>query len=588
MNSKIVDIWIAGAAGDGVQSTSEMLAKIAARCGLHVYIYNSYQSAIRGGYVYAQIRISAKKIRTPSDRWDILVALNTDSIERHKGWVKKEGVLIFNCDRAKAPGGLTGIGIPISEVVSNPLMQNTVFLGAACALTGLPLEKFEKAILEVFGKKSQEVKDANLKAAKEGAGRAKSLAGRFKLPVSDKSHILITGNQALAFGAAEGGVRFYSAYPMTPASGVLHWMADHAAKLGICVMQAEDEISVINMAIGASFAGARSMVATSGGGFALMTEAVGLAAMTETPLVAINVCRAGPSTGVPTKTEQGDLWQVLGAGQGDYPKAVIAPLDVEDCFYMVQHSLNLADRYQIPVLMISDLLLSEHNETLEALDPKRIKIDRGEWAGTNGAGQFLRYLYTPGGVSPRAKPGMPDQYIFTAASDDHRESGTLISDVDTDPVERKKMMEKRMRKMEGILKEMPPNVLIGEPKADLTLVGWGSGCGILTELVARAKEEGKKVNALAIRSVWPFLSKEVAGVLTKAKGVMMIENNFTGQMAKLIRQETGFEIPHLCLKYDGEPFYLESTWPMVQKALKGKAQAREVILTPYGLAEDKG
>ncbi|MBI2071235.1 MAG: 2-oxoacid:acceptor oxidoreductase subunit alpha [Elusimicrobia bacterium] len=580
----VVDIWIAGAAGDGVQSTSEMLGKIAARSGLHVYIYNSYQSAIRGGYVYAQVRVSDKKAWLNGDRWDILMALNTDAVTRHQPWANQKAVLLFNSDRAKCPAGITGIGMPISEIVPNPLMQNVVFLGAALKLCGLPLEKLEKAILETFGKKSKEVQEANLKAAREGAGRAEEFAGRFKMPMTEKSYCLMTGNQALALGGAQGGVRFYAAYPMTPASGVLHWMADHAQKLGIAVMQPEDEISVINMAIGASFAGARSMVATSGGGFALMTEAVGLAAMTETPLVVINVCRAGPSTGVPTKTEQGDLFQVLGAGQGDYPRAVIAPLDVADAFNMAQAALNLADRYQMPVLMISDLLLSEHNETLDAGELKRLPIDRGEWAKTNGD-KFKRYLFTPTGVSPRAKPGMDDYFIFTAGSDEHDERGFLISDVETNPVIRKKMMEKRMRKMDGVMREMPPNVLLGDQNAQLTLIGWGSMYNLLSALVERGRETGKKINALAIRSVWPFRAEEVASVLKKAKKTLLIEANFTGQMGRLIRQETGIDIPYHCLKYDGEPFYLENTWEVIERAYAGKAKNRETLLTPYGVTD---
>ncbi|MEK7288324.1 MAG: 2-oxoacid:acceptor oxidoreductase subunit alpha, partial [Elusimicrobiota bacterium] len=456
MKIESVDIWIAGAAGDGVQSTAEILGRVAARLGLHVSIYNSYQSAIRGGYVWAQVTISSKKSWVNGDRWDILIALNADAVARHQKWANPNAVILFNKDRSQLPQGLTGIGIPVSEVVPNPIMQNVVFLGAASTLCGFPKQKLDQVITDIFVKKSKEIRQANLTAAKKGAQYAQDIAKKFELTMSEQSRPLLTGNQAMAFAGATAGVRFYAAYPMTPATGILHWMCDHAESLGIIVEQPEDEISVINMAIGASFAGARAMCATSGGGFALMTEAIGMAAMTETPIVVINSQRAGPSTGVPTKMEQGDLWQALGAGQGDYPKAVLAPFDVEDAYYLTQVALNMADRHQIPVILLSDLFLSEHHETVDSLDGKKIPIDRGLWAKAPvGTQKFKRYEITASGISERAKPGWDDGFIFTAPTDEHNEYGHNISDVFTNPAERLRMMDKRMKKMEGILKAMP-------------------------------------------------------------------------------------------------------------------------------------
>ncbi|MBI4368803.1 MAG: 2-oxoacid:acceptor oxidoreductase subunit alpha [Elusimicrobia bacterium] len=582
---QLLDIWIAGAAGDGVQSTADILCRVAARCGLHAFVYNSYQSAIRGGFVYAQVRLSIGKAWLPGSHWDILLALNADAVARHRAWAKQDAVVLFNSDRAHLPGHLKGLGMPISELVPDSLMQNVVFLGSLMRLFDFPPDPLERLIRETFSHKSDKIRSGNIAAAKSGFEGAQGIAGRFALPKPDKSHMIMTGNQAFALGAAQGGVRFYAAYPMTPATGILHWMSEHAGKLGICVMQPEDEISVINMAIGASFAGARAMVATSGGGFALMTEAIGLAAMTETPLVAVNVQRAGPSTGVPTKTEQGDLWQVLGAGQGDFPKAVIAPVSVEDAFYMTQHALNLADRHQIPVILISDLLLSEHTETLASLDPEKVTIDRGLWADPN-VKEFRRYFDTPSGVSPRAKPGMPEPFVFTASSDEHDEKGLLISDVATNPIIRQRMMRKRMGKMEAVAREMPPDEVIGEPRAELTLVGWGSIYGVMNALVERGRREGCSINALAIRSVWPMNQENVRRFLSEAKKTVLIENSYSGQMGRLIRQETGFDLTNQCLKFDGEPFYEESAWPVIERYYKGEIQGRQEILTPYGIVED--
>lgn len=585
MNTNSVDIWIAGAAGDGTQSTAEILGRVAARCGLHVSIYNSYQSAIRGGYVYAQVTLSSQKPWVNGGFWDILLALNADSVKRHQAWIKPGGTLIYNKDRGQPPAGVDALGISISETVPNPIMQNVVFLGAAAAICGLPLEKLEEVILEIFAKKSKEVRDSNMTAARAGATHASSRANKLKLSLSNQERLLLTGNQAIAYGGAVGGVRFYSAYPMTPATGILHWMCDHAERLGICVEQPEDEISVINMAIGASFSGARAMCATSGGGFSLMTEAIGMAAMTETPVVVVNSMRAGPSTGVPTKTEQGDLWQALGASQGDYPKAVLAPLDVEDAFYLTQNALNLADRWQVPVILLSDLLLSEHYETVDQLGHQQIPIDRGSWAMASQNGhKFNRFEDSPNGVSARAKPG--SDFIFTAATDEHNETGHVISDVVTNPIERKQMMEKRMRKYSGLLQEMPPNAEIGKPGADLTLIGWGSTYPLLRALVEMGEKKGIHLNALAIRSLWPFLTDPVSQYLKKSKKTLALELNYTGQLARLIRQETGILIDNLCLKYDGEPFYVESTWPVIEKFLGSRLSGREAILTPYGLHQN--
>src|SRR5437870_5687273 len=296
--------------------------------------------------------------------------------------------------------------------------------------------------------------------------------------MSEGQYAVLSGNIALAMGGAAAGVKFYCAYPMSPSTGVLHWMAAHAREAGIMVRQVEDEIGVINMAIGAAHAGVRAMCATSGGGFALMTEGLGMSAMMETPVVVIDVQRAGPSTGVPTKTEQGDLWQMLGAGFGDFPKVIAAPTDILDCFKLVPQMHNLADRFQCPALVLSDLLLSEGTATA---DPKDldfdVPIDRGELitpdGGAGANGDYKRYLITGSGVSPRAIPGVPG-HMHTVATDEHQEDGVLISDEFTNPIMRRAMMEKRQRKLAGIEASVPPPELVGPKDAEVTLIGWGS------------------------------------------------------------------------------------------------------------------
>jgi 2-oxoglutarate ferredoxin oxidoreductase subunit alpha len=330
---------------------------------------------------------------------------------------------------------------------------------------------------------------------------------------------------------------------MTPASTILHWMVNHQKQTGVCIKQGEDEIAVINMAIGAGIAGARSMCATAGGGFALMTEAIGMAGIMEVPVVCVEVQRGGPSTGLPTKTEQADLYQCLGASQGEFPRIIVHPYDI-------------ADKYQLPVIIMSDLLLSEHPETV---DPDKFtfdaKIDRGEvvkeWNPEEN-GKFKRFKFTQSGISPRALPGTPNT-VFTNASDDHDEESILISDMFTSPPVRRMIMQKRMRKMENLLKEIPAPQVAGEKDADVTLVCWGSTYGAVREAAEILTSQGIKTNYLCIKWIVPFHAKEVTEILNKAKKKISVEVNFTSMMSKYIKGETGISMDHHINKYDGEP-----------------------------------
>lgn len=600
MKEPDVIVGIGGAAGDGVASAGNTLALSVARQGQAVYAYNSYQSVIRGGHSWLRLRISAEKPVNHGDQVDALIALNQDTLNRHLQELIAGGVALYNSAKVRPsyepPRGVQLCGLPVPDLAPAykelPVMQNTVAVGAVIRLMGLDLTGLESVLESTFAKKPQVVK-VNVEAARAGYDYA---AAHFQplsrqLRQTTQKWALVTGNELIAMGAAFAGCKFYCAYPMSPATHILEWFAAHGKELGICVRQVEDEISVINMTIGASHMGARGMCATSGGGLALMTEAIGLAGMLETPVVVINVQRAGPSTGVPTKTEQGDLNQALGASQGDFPRIIIAPLSMPDCFTTPALAFNLADRYQCPVIILSDLLMSEGNETVDpALVDIEFEIDRGELItaapgggdGRDGAGEpYLRYKDTASGISPRALPGVPG-HLYVAGSDEHDEDGVLISDVYTDTVRRKKMVDKRSRKMATVLEHLPAPKLEGPVDAEVTLVGWGSTWGVLTEAVERLNREGIAANHLQVKFLVPFHASEVTAFLGKSRRVIVVENNQSGQFARHLRAETGITAHGHIRKYDGEPFESKHIVAGVKEILAMGTEVVEVLSTEPG------
>src|SRR3990167_9464999 len=587
-------VWIGGAAGDGIASAGESFAKACSRSGYHVFAHNSYQSVIRGGHVCMHIRIGTHKVLTQGDELDYLVALNQDTFARYAKRVMEGGAVFYNTDKFKATGeGLKKdvqlIGLPVMELIGNQQMQNTALMGALMQVLGLDPQAIRELIKERFLKKGEAVITTNLEAFDKGMGHARShfTPGGIRIGSGDgKRRPLAGGNPMIGFGALAAGCRFYSAYPMTPASSLLHWLVTYAAKTGLLVKQCEDEIASLNMAIGAGHVGVRAMTGTSGGGFALMTEAVGEAAMTETPVVIVEAQRGGPSTWLPTKTEQGDLFQMLGASEGEYPKAVLAPRTVDECYTLTIHAFNLAEQYQCPVLIATDLYLAERLETFEGVDLNRIPIERGPIV-TQANGAYRRFADTPTGVSPRALPGTQGT-IFTAATDEHDEDGIVISDVYTNPAIRVKMMDKRMRKIGFLLKEFPKPQLDGPAHADLTLVGWGSTYQVMLEAMEALHKEGLNVNVLCLRYLWPFQMQEVRGLLERCTMTMSVEANYTGQLVKLIRMETGISIQHHLRKYDGEPFELKQVVDQARTILKTKPaeSVRVSVVSDEGLPPD--
>ena len=581
MRSKTFDFALAigGAAGDGIATPGNILARLFIRRGLHIYAYNAYQSIIRGGHIFLTVRVSDQQADTHGDKLDFLLCLNQDTMNRHLGLMGPGARVIFNGDTIQPGAAGEGVQLcpmPVKELTDNSknkLVQNTVALGVTMSLLGLDFQILEDALTLQFQRKGQAVVDENVGVARAGFDHASANFEPFPdtVPSGPKPLAVWTGNEALAMGGAAAGVKFYVAYPMSPATGVLHWMAKNARELGIMVRQVEDEIGVANMAIGAAHAGCRAMFATSGGGFALMTEAIGMAAMMELPVVFIDVQRAGPSTGVPTKTEQGDLWQVLGASQGDFERFIVAPTDALDAFKTIPELFNLVDKCQCPGIVISDLLISEGTFSV---DPDDINmqptIDRGELitepSKTDG---YLRYKDTESGISPRALPGL-EGYVHVVASDEHDEDGILISDEFTNPHKRRKMVEKRARKFQTVAQEVPPPELEGPQDAEVTLIGWGSTYGVIKEAVEQLKVEGMTANHLQIKWIVPLHAEVITDIVSRAKRTIIVENNFSGQFYRYLRSETGLSVDGHIRKYDGEPFMPHHIVNGVLEQLAGK------------------
>ena len=460
-----ITVRIAGANGDGVESSGSLIMKVASRSGMQAHGYRGYQSIIRGGHVWFQIRVgdADEKLLSHGDTIDVLIVLNQDAITNQASHLSPGASVIYDPTKVKVDSldatKYKLVGVPMLDIAvqvsGDPIMRNTVAVGAAFRLIGIDMKVCEAVLTEMFSRKGDKIVKNNIETASRGYN-IEGLKPIHDIKGDGKARYVMDGSTALSIGAYASGCNFYSAYPMTPASGILHWFAAHQNK-GPFFKQVEDELAAINMAIGASNAGVRAACGSSGGGFSLMVEGLGLAGMIETPLVVFEAQRTGPSTGLPTKTEQGDLLFAMHASQGEFPRIVVAPRSLEECFYIAAEAFNLADRYQCPVIILSDLYLSEHLETIDGFDLDSIKVDRGKVVTKNpeATGEYKRYLYTDDGISPRAFPGTPGTE-FIAPSDEHDEYGDLVSDalsgIDKHVETRRKMMRKRMTKIDTMLK----------------------------------------------------------------------------------------------------------------------------------------
>jgi 2-oxoglutarate/2-oxoacid ferredoxin oxidoreductase subunit alpha len=572
-----------GQAGDGIASIGETLSRCLSRMGWHVFGLNAYQSVIRGGHVWFQARAADPRPYSQGDQADLLYALDKQTIAVHAPSLRQGSTIVYDPEKfavadSELPVGVTALGVPTLEMArkytSQSILQNAGGMGAVAFLAGIPLELLHEVLRDSFGKKAGDVVDWNLGAAAAGYefARAHASPSPHALARRGSPKLLMTGNAAIALGAAAAGCKFLAQYPMTPASSIMHWMAAHARTLGVVVKQAEDELAAINMAIGASFGGVRSMTATSGGGFCLMVEALGMAGMTETPLVVVESQRSGPSTGLPTKTEQGDLNLMLGAGQGEFPRAILAPSHPAEAYHAAIRAFQLAEEWQTPILLASDLHLSENMATVDREEiPTDVAVPSLFTVEPNGH-DYQRYQYTESGVSPRALPGQAG-LNFVAGSDEHDERGHLISDVKSGiPVwvtERQRMMDKRMRKLHGILAASDPPAWEGPANADLTFVAWGSTIGAIRDARVELTARGVATNLLHFPTVYPLDPVRVPAEFAKTRRTLLVEANYSGQFGHLLRAETGVHLTERLLKYDGEPIYPHEVVARAVEVLRG-------------------
>jgi len=547
MNNTL-NILIGGEAGQGLVTVGEILAKSLVRSGYYIVVTQSYMSRIRGGHNTFAIRVSTEEILAPQEPVDLLVALNDETLTLHQKELSSRGRIV--ADQGCTLEEENCLKVPYGHLAADKF-SNIAALGVVCSLLGLDEALVGRTLEDFFGKKNPGLIEENRRILSEAfrwTSAQPTFAGKLPPLSNPPSRVMMQGNEAIALGAISAGLNFFSFYPMTPSTSIGLTLARLAGKMGLLVEQAEDEIAAINMAIGASFAGAPSMVATSGGGFALMVEGVSLAAMTETPLVVVVAQRPGPATGLPTRTEQGDLNFVLHSGHGEFPRAIFAPGTVEECFDLTRQAFALAENYQGPVFILTDQFLSDSYRSLKpfevaTLPPIQLPID-----AVSSDLPYHRFAITDSGVSPRLLPGL-SEYLVVAGSDEHTEDGHLTEDLSL----RKQMVEKRLKKMDRIRQEVIPPERQGDQNPDLLLVSWGSSKGSCLEAASMMRSSGQRVATLHFSQVWPMVPEQFMGFLQDARQVVGVEGNATGQLAGLIRQKTGFEIQQRVNRYDGLP-----------------------------------
>ncbi|OGY91769.1 MAG: hypothetical protein A3B30_01915 [Candidatus Komeilibacteria bacterium RIFCSPLOWO2_01_FULL_52_15] len=570
--SRYLFSWkIGGEAGFGIKSSGLMFSRLCNRVGYEVFGYDEYPSLIRGGHNTFEVTVGKEPVASVARSIDILVALNTEAITRHRNELNHGAVIIYDekttqitLTEDELKRNIKLEHVPFGEIVASvkgsPVMRNTVSLGASAALLQIPFKMLAGVIEHTFGHKA-EVLDTNIKVAQLGydviAKRIETIDFKIKLPeIPNNIEMLLTGNEALALGALAADLRFYAAYPMTPSSSILHYLATKAVSEKLIVKHAEDEIAVINMALGASHTGVRAMIGTSGGGFSLMVEALGLTGITETPLVIVNVQRPGPATGLPTWTEQGDLRFVMHAAQGDFPRIVLAPGDHAECFYLTAEAFNYADRYQVPVIILSDKFLAESYRTVQDFNDSLVKIDRAKSVMSDSAlarmKNYKRYAVTETGISPRSVPGQANG-VYLANSDEHDEFGYSTEE----SAMRIAQVRKRAEKFALAAKALNGANLYGDPKAKTTVVAWGSMKGPVQDAIHWLPDKLRdRINFLHLNILWPFPSEKVRQILSRSKQALLVENNSNAQLGGLIREQTGIHIEHRLLKYDGRPPYI--------------------------------
>ncbi len=558
-------IRIGGEAGQGLQTVGPSLARYFARCGYHIWSHQDYESRVRGGHNYYQIRFADHPVFCSTDRLDILVALDAASLERHLGEMALEGIIIYDSAGIKTTcGDSRCIDIPFNDIAKreggNRIMATMASVGAVLGLLKLELSPLERILEEELGSKGAEVVQNNLKVARAAqveAGKACERCNFALAPQSDP-RMLMEGSASIGLGAIASGLKFYSGYPMTPSTPIMEYVSSKSEEYGILVEQAEDEISAINMIQGASFAGVRAMTSSAGGGFALMIEGLSLAAMTETPVVIAVGGRPAPATGLPTRTEQGDLLYVTFAGHGEFPRVIFAPGNHEQAFFLTNKAFDLAEKYQIPCIILYDQYFADALWTPPPFDLGKLRYQdyRLRSKQLQNIKDYRRHAITESGVSPLAVPGASPNLVFTD-SDEHNEAGHIIEDAET----RVKMVQKRyFRKLPHIRSEIAGPAYYGPDDAEVILAGWGTNWGIMREAVD-ALAGTMKIGMLHFSELCPFPAPEASDYLnrlTAAKQTICVENNARGQFSMLLAMETGFRFNEHIGRYDGRPFTKES------------------------------
>lgn len=557
---------VGGQQGEGIESTGEIFSTAMNRLGYHLYGYRHFSSRIKGGHTNNKINVRTSTVHTIPDDLNILVAFDQETIEINYKELTKEGVILADAKfkPVKPEDCLAELYIvPFTEIATElgtSLMKNMVAIGATAALMNLEDEVFQSVVNEIFGRKGEAVVQKNMEAIAKGHQITNELlkdqVGKFELEPGDGKHrLFMIGNEALALGALAAGSRLMSAYPITPASEIMEYLIKKLPKFGGTVIQTEDEIAAATMAIGASYGGARAFTASAGPGLSLMMEALGLAGMTETPLVVVDTQRGGPSTGLPTKQEQSDLMAMLYGTHGEIPKVVIAPSTGEEAFYDMIQAFNIADELQLPVIVLSDLQLSLGKQTVEPFGYSKISINRGklkmdELPELEDKQYFKRYEFTEDGISTRVVPGQ--KYgIHHVTGVEHNEEGKPSEAAGN----RKKQMDKRFRKLQYVHFDTPVFTDAPNKEADVLLVGFGSTKGAIEEIRPMLDAEGIKTNHAHIRLIYPFPVEEMKPLIDHAKKVIVVENNATGQLANILKLNMGHHDKIVNLtKYDGTPF----------------------------------
>ncbi|WP_136687603.1 2-oxoacid:acceptor oxidoreductase subunit alpha [Halorhabdus amylolytica] len=580
---------IGGEAGDGIDSTGKIFARALSRAGRHVFTSKDFASRIRGGYTAYKVRTSVDRVESVVDRLDVLIALTERTIDENLDELQEGSVVIYDGEQTtmadvEVPEGMIGLEVPLNslaEEAGGAIMRNVVALGAASEVAGFPVEYLDEALVKRFGEKGEAIVANNREAARLGRDfvrKETDYSDEFSLETTDEDYVLLNGDEAIGMAAIAAGCRFYAGYPITPATDIMEYLTGRIEEFGGAVVQAEDELSAINMALGAARAGARAMTGTSGPGIDLMSETFGLVATSETPLVIANVMRSGPSTGMPTKQEQGDLNAMLYGGHGEIPRFVLAPTTIGECFDRTVEAFNLAEKYQIPVYLTADLALAVTEQTYspERFDMESVEIDRGKVVDPDGVeewldekGRFRAHAATEDGVSPRALPGTPDAAHMTTGLE-HDELGRRTEEEDV----RVEQVQKRQRKVETAReREDFDHREFGDPDADTLVISWGSNEGAMREALGMLEDRGIDVRFLSVPYIYP--RPDLTDEVESAEDVIVVECNATGQFADLIEHDTLSRVQRVT-KYTGVRFKADELANEIEAAIADERAPQEV------------